>query len=53
MVEYLVEVGSDLASQASPLPLAELGRLMHVVGGPTEAPFPLNAGLLFLNLEPQ
>jgi len=39
---FLEEVGSDLAAQARSLPLVELGRQMHIIGGPDEAPFPLN-----------
>jgi ATP-dependent DNA helicase RecG len=49
---HLEQVGSELASEAATLPLAELGRQMNVVGGPAEAPFPLNVGLLFFNPEP-
>ena len=29
-----------------------LGRQMNLVGGPSEAPFPKNVGLLFFNEEP-
>lgn len=52
MREFLTEVGSDLALLADSLPMVELGRQMNVVGGATEAPFPLNVGLLFFNPEP-
>ncbi|MCX7045016.1 MAG: hypothetical protein NTX50_05955 [Candidatus Sumerlaeota bacterium] len=52
MREFLHEIGSDLATKTTSLPLAELGRQMHVIGGPDEAPFPLNVGLLFFNPEP-
>jgi len=52
MREFLTEVGSDLALQAGSLPLVELGLQMNVVGGATEASFPLNVGLLFFNPEP-
>lgn len=52
MQEYLQQVGSDLAKQASTLPLVELGRQMGVIGGPEEAPFPLNVGLMMFNPEP-
>ncbi|MBN1652192.1 MAG: hypothetical protein JXA30_00285 [Deltaproteobacteria bacterium] len=52
MIEYLREVKSDLAKEAKRLPLAELGRRMGVVGGTREAPFPINAGLLFFHPEP-
>jgi len=52
MLDFLQEVGSDLFSQVPKVPLIELGRQMHVIGGPDEAPFPLNVGLLFFNPEP-
>ena len=50
--DFLREVGSELASRAATLPLIELGRQMHIVDGPDEAPFPLNVGLLFFHPEP-
>jgi ATP-dependent DNA helicase RecG len=52
MQEYLAQVGSDLFKQASGLSLVELGRQMGVIGGPDEAPFPLNVGLMMFNPEP-
>lgn len=52
MVDFLRDVGSALVATAPTMPLLELGRQMHVIGGPTEAPFPLNVGLLFFNREP-
>ncbi len=52
MQEYLTQVGSDLLKQASGLSLEELGRQMGVIGGPDEAPFPLNVGLMMFNPEP-
>lgn len=52
MRDFLREVGSDLAPLAETLPLVELGRQMHVVAGPDEAPFPLNVGLMMFNPEP-
>ena len=52
MQDYLQQVGSDLAGQAPNLSLVELGRQMGVVGGPEEAPFPLNVGLMMFNPEP-
>ena len=52
MQDYLNQVGSDLAKQAPELSIAELGRQMGVVGGPEEAPFPLNVGLMMFNPEP-
>lgn len=53
MRKLLVEIGSDLAAETDKLSIAELGRQMHVVGGPTEATFPLNVGLLFFNEDPR
>ncbi len=53
MREFLEEIGSDLAKTAQSTPLLKLGRQVNVVGGPKEAPFPLNVGLLFFNPEPR
>jgi len=52
IVAFLDEVRRDLAALAPALPLEELGRQMHIIAGPAEAPFPLNVGLLFFNSEP-
>lgn len=52
MQEYLEKVDSELAVQAPGLSSLELGRQMGVVGGPAEAPFPLNVGLMMFNSEP-
>jgi len=52
MESFLREVGSDLADDAGDLSIDELGRQMNVVGGPPEASFPKNVGLLFFNEEP-
>ena len=49
---FLKEVGSELAPQSRRLTLEALGRQMNIIGGPPEAPFPLNVGLLFFNPEP-
>ena len=49
---FLRDIGSDLAAEAPNLPLAELGRRMNIVGGPPEAMFPKNVGLLFFNDRP-
>ena len=49
MVEYLQQVGSDLAKQEESLTLEELGRQMGIIGGPSEHPFPLNVGLMMFN----
>ena len=52
MRDFLKEVQSDLVRQTARLPLVELGRQMNVIGGPPEAPFPLNVGLIFFHQEP-
>ncbi len=53
MIEYLREVGSALAEDAEGPDLEALGRQMHVVGGTSEAPFPLNVGLMFFHPQPR
>lgn len=50
--EFLREVGSDLVNDVRTLPMEALGRQMNIVGGPSEAPFPKNVGLLFFNDAP-
>jgi ATP-dependent DNA helicase RecG len=50
--EFLDDVGSDLAQEAPTLALEALGRQMNIIGGPSEAPFPKNVGLLFFNEMP-
>lgn len=52
IVDFLVEVGSNLAKSARKMPMTKLGRQLNTVAGPKEAPFPLNIGLLFFNPEP-
>lgn len=52
IIDYLREVKSDLVKGARKLPLVELGRRMGIVGGSTEAPYPINVGLLFFHPEP-
>ncbi len=52
MQEFLREVGSGLADEAINLSTVDLGRQMNVVGGPAEASFPKNVGLLFFNEQP-
>ncbi|TXT40585.1 MAG: ATP-dependent DNA helicase RecG [Comamonadaceae bacterium] len=52
MQAYLQQVGSELAVSAPSLSLADLGRQMGVIGGPAEAPMPLNVGLMMFNPEP-
>jgi len=51
--EFLREVGSDLADEVGLLPPEAIGRQMNIVGGPSEAVFPKNAGLLFFNEDPR
>ena len=50
--DFLREVGSDLAQDVRNLSMEALGRQMNIVGGPSEAPFPKNVGLLFFNEAP-
>ncbi len=50
--EFLGEIGSELASEAVGLSVEDLGRRLNVVGGPPEAMFPKNVGLLFFNDRP-
>ena len=49
--QFLREVGSDLATETGPS-TEPLGRRMNIVGGPSEACFPKNVGLLFFNEAP-
>ena len=48
---FLRDVGSDLALETEPS-TETLGRRMNIVGGPSEACFPKNVGLLFFNEAP-
>ena len=48
---FLRDVGSDLAMETG-LSTETLGRRMNIVGGPSEACFPKNVGLLFFNEAP-
>ena len=50
--QFLREVGSDLAEEAAELSMAALGQRLNIVGGPSEASFPKNVGLLFFNNRP-
>ena len=50
--EHLQEVGSDLLVEIPELSMEALGRRMNIVGGPSEAVFPKNVGLLFFNDRP-
>ena len=53
MMNFLREVGSELAEQASDMSAEALGRQLNVVSGPSEVPLPRNVGLLFFNEEPR
>ena len=50
--EFLREVDSDLVLEATELSMASLGQRMNIIGGPAEASFPKNVGLLFFNDRP-
>ena len=50
--QYLQDVGSDLLPEVAELSMEVLGRRMNIVGGPSEALFPKNVGLLFFNDRP-
>ena len=52
MEEFLREMKSGLADEVEDLTIEALGQQMKVVGGPPEALFPKNVGLLFFNEEP-
>ena len=49
---FLTRVKSDLAQNAGNRPLAEVAQDMHLLGGPPEAPFPLNVALMFFTPKP-
>ena len=50
--EFLRDIGSNLAPEAVNLSVAALGQRLNIVGGPPEAMFPKNVGLLFFNDRP-
>ena len=52
MLDYLREVGSALADDAPGMTVESLARQMNLVGGPQEAPWVKNVGLLFFNEAP-
>jgi ATP-dependent DNA helicase RecG len=52
IVEFLTEIRSDLAAGARTMPMRELASQMRISGGASEAPLPLNVGLLFFNPAP-
>ena len=47
-----MEIESDLYPETDKLSVEDLGRRMNIVGGPPEAMFPKNVGLLFFNHRP-
>ncbi len=53
MVEFLNDIGSELAGDANARPLEALARQLNVLGGASEAPWPKNVGLLFFNEAPK
>lgn len=53
MREFLTEIGSDLAKDAATMSVEQLARRLNIVGGPPEALFPKNVGLLFFNPHPE
>ena len=50
--EFLRDIGSDIAEQAKILSVEDLGRRLNIIGGPPEAIFPKNVGLMFFNENP-
>ena len=50
--QYLQDAGSDLLPKIAELSMEVLGQRMNIVGGPSEASFPKNVGLLFFNDHP-
>ena len=53
IVDYLHEVGSDLAATAEEMSVADLARNMQIAAGPVECFKPKNVGLLFFNHHPE
>ena len=53
VIDFLEEIGSELAEEADQRTMLELGRQMQLVDGPNEAVFPRNVGLMFFNEEPR
>ena len=50
--DFLEDIKSDLRKEATHMELAELAVQMRIVGGPSEALLPINAGLLFFSQNP-
>jgi ATP-dependent DNA helicase RecG len=53
LVEYLHEVGSDLAKSAEEMSAADVARNMQIASGPAECFKPKNVGLMFFNPHPE
>lgn len=53
MIDFLKEVGSEMAELAVNTPLEIVGRQINVIDGPSEFPLPKNVGLMFFNEHPQ
>lgn len=49
---FLRDVRSDLLAESGRMPFDDLCRQMRLVGGPPEAPLPINVGLLFFSSDP-
>ena len=52
ILEFLGEIGSELASESEGLSVKDLACRLNIVGGPPDAVFPKNVGLLFFNERP-
>ena len=52
-VDYLHEVGSDLAAGAEDMSVSDIARNMQIAVGPTECFKPKNVGLMFFNPHPE
>ena len=53
LVEYLHEVGSDLANSAEEMSVADVARNMQIASGPVECFKPKNVGLMFFHPHPE
>lgn len=53
IVDYLHEVGCDLAAGAEDMSVSEIARNMQIAVGPTECFKPKNVGLMFFNPHPE
>ena len=53
IVDYLHEVGSDLAAGAEDMSVSEIARNMQIAVGPAECFKPKNVGLMFFNPHPE